>query len=243
MSPQIERLIQLLFATPANFVTRRDRLTYYRIEPEMRWISASALDRWAGTQIGRADVVELVARLIWATAPALYSFRFPSGDAGQLPGFDGHLITPDDFVHPFVPAGESVWEFGTGKDYLNKAQSDYKNRTNDPGPVVPSACAFVFVTPRIWDQTKFGPIDWEKQKLAEGKWKKVVAIDAVSLEHWLDGHDAVAKDSESRISGLTQTDGVRSMREFWEDYADRFDPRLKRESTTLCTSERGGRSG
>jgi hypothetical protein len=139
MSPQIERLIQLLFATPANFVTRRDRLTYYRIEPEMRWISASALDRWAGTQIGRADVVELVARLIWATAPALYSFRFPSGDAGQLPGFDGHLITPDDFVHPFVPAGESVWEFGTGKDYLNKAQSDYKNRTNDPGPVVPSA--------------------------------------------------------------------------------------------------------
>ena len=202
----------------------------------MQWINASSLEVWAGTQIGRAEVARLVARLIWASATALHSFRFPAGDAGQIPGFDGHLITPEDFVHPFVPSGESVWEFGTDKNYFKKAQEEYANRTNNPGLVNPSRCTFVFVTPRIWTRTSPTLLDWEKQKQGETAWHSVIAIDAVKLEHWLEQHEAVAKDFAREVKGLTQVAGVRSVREFWEEYAQRFNPKLI-ERVVLCARQ------
>jgi len=93
----------------------------------MRWILAQDLDRWADTQIGRAEIARLVGMAICATARTVHSFRFPSGDSAQIPGFDGHLIA--DGVPPFVPDGESVWEFGAGQDYLDKADEEYQKRT------------------------------------------------------------------------------------------------------------------
>lgn len=215
----------------------------------MQWIDAKALDIWAGTQIGRAEVARLVGRLIWATAPALNSFRFPAGDVGQIPGFDGHLIAPDDFVHPFVPGGESVWEFGTDKNYFTKAQKEYANRTGQPGSVDPSRCTFVFATPRIWVRTDPTLIDWEKQKQGEHKWRNVLAVDAVKLEHWLEEREAVAKDFAKEVKGLSQVVGVRSIREFWEEYSERFNPKLieqvvlsarKKEAEELITQLASG---
>ena len=78
----------------------------------MKWITAQVLDQWAGTQIGRAEVSRLVGQLVCASAARVGSFRFPSGDSAGIPGYDGHLIA--ECVPPFVPDGESVWEFGTG---------------------------------------------------------------------------------------------------------------------------------
>jgi hypothetical protein len=106
----------------------------------MRWITAQDLDRWADTQIGRAEIARLVGMLICATARTVHSFRFPSGDSAQIPGFDGHLIA--DGVPPYVPDGESVWEFGAGQDYLAKANDEYQKRTADPGSVDRLNCTF-----------------------------------------------------------------------------------------------------
>ncbi len=192
----------------------------------MRWINALALDTWASTQIGRAEVARLVAKLVWATAPALNSFRFPSGDAGEIPGFDGHLVAPDEFIHPFVPSGESVWEFGTGQKYFKKAEDDYAIRTANPGAVVSSQCTFVFVTPRIWDRDEPTLVEWEKQKQAKHNWRDVRAIHGVKLEHWLERHEAVAKDFAREVKGLAYVDGARSVREFWEEYSGRFNEKL-----------------
>ncbi len=72
--------------------------------------------------------------------------RFPSGDSVGIPGYDGHLIA--EGVPPYVPDGESVWEFGTGQDYLSKANDDYAKRTINPGCVDPSRSTFVYVIPR-----------------------------------------------------------------------------------------------
>jgi hypothetical protein len=204
----------------------------------MRWISAKALDTWADTQIGRAEVARLVGRLIWATAKTLRSFRFPAGEAGEIPGFDGHLIADPEFVQPFVPGGESVWEFGTDKNYVKKANDVYEDRTNKPGLIDSSKSTFVFVTPRIWKRPR-GPtlVDWEKQKQAERKWAHVLAIDAVKLETWLEQHAAVAKDFAREVTGLAQVDGVRSLGEFWQDYAEQFDPRLA-EGVLLCARQK-----
>jgi hypothetical protein len=33
-------------------------------------------------------------------------------------------------AHPFVPEGKSRWEFGIGKNILEKANGDSKKRTN-----------------------------------------------------------------------------------------------------------------
>jgi hypothetical protein len=181
-------------------------------------------------------VARLVGRLIWATASTLHSFRFPAGDAGQIPGFDGHLIADADFLHPYVPGGESVWEFGASENYFKKGQDEYKNRTSHSGSVDKSDCTFVFVTPHIWKRARPTLIEWEKQKTNEKIWKKVIAIDAIKLESWLEQCEAVAKDFAREVKGLAQVDGVRSIREFWEEYADRFDPRLV-EQVVLCARQ------
>lgn len=192
----------------------------------MRWIPALALDTWANTQIGRAEVARLVGKLIWATAPSINSFRFPAGDVSQIPGFDGHLITPIDFVHPYVPAGESVWEFATDQDYFGRAQREYAKRTADPGAIDPAQCTFVFVTPRIWNRPDRTLLDWEREMQRQEKWRNVTVLDAVKLEHWLEEREAVAKDFAREVRGLSEVAGLQSVREFWDEYSERFNPKL-----------------
>jgi hypothetical protein len=84
------------------------------------------------------------------------------------------------------------------------------------------------------DQTDAHRLGKAKQK--DRKWNTVRAIDAVKLEHWLEQHEAVAKDFAREVKGLAQVDGARSVREFWEEYADRFDPRLI-EQVVLCARQ------
>ena len=81
----------------------------------MKWITAGQLDDWADRTDARTALSELVSALIRASAPDMQAYRFPTGDSAQIPGYDGHLVAKG--VAPFVPDGESVWEFGTDKGY------------------------------------------------------------------------------------------------------------------------------
>jgi hypothetical protein len=51
-------------------------------------------------------------------------------EGALLPGWDGlvECAVPD----PHVPLGTSGWEMGTSKEPRDKAQSDYKARTDNP---------------------------------------------------------------------------------------------------------------
>jgi hypothetical protein len=110
----------------------------------VKWITAFAFSRWADTT--RTALSELVSALIRATASDIRSFRFPAGDSAQIPGYDGRLSARG--VEPYVADGESVWEFGVGTQYLDKANEDFQRRTNAPGDIVRSGRTFVLVTPR-----------------------------------------------------------------------------------------------
>ena len=78
----------------------------------MRWIKATDLETWArGYHNARDELPMLVADLLRASGPDISAIRFPSGDKGQVRGFDGHLESGVSALN--VPEGRSYWEFGT----------------------------------------------------------------------------------------------------------------------------------
>jgi hypothetical protein len=180
----------------------------------MKWITATNLDQWAETVASRVELSELVASLVRARAQAIGAYRFPTGDSAQLPGYDGLLEA--EGAPPWVPTGTSVWEFGTGAAPRAKATEDYDNRTTNPRTVTPADTTFVFVTARRWASAD--KADWINERQAS-PWKKVVAIDAVDLEAWLDDHDAVAARFATENLRIMPPEDVRSAQSFWDEYA------------------------
>jgi len=185
----------------------------------MQWITASHLEEWADKNIiSRTDLSELVSSLVRASAPSANSFRFPTGDSAQMHGYDGSLES--EGAPPFVPEGDSVWEFSTEESPASKAERDYTARTTDPRGRVPGNTTFVFVTPRRWpDRDK-----WSTAKKAENKWKDVRAYDAVDLEEWFRRNPAVAARIARTRLPVMPASGALSTDEFWELYTSRFEP-------------------
>ena len=135
----------------------------------MKWITALDLSRWADTTGARTVLSEPVSALIRAAASDIRSFRFPAGDAAQIPDYDGRLSARG--VAPYIPDGESVWEFGVAEQYLDKANQDFIRRTNAPGDIVKVETTFVFVTPRAWANPGRSIEDWcrEKKSQSDGR--------------------------------------------------------------------------
>jgi hypothetical protein len=188
----------------------------------LKWITSLDLKRWADSIGSRAALSELIRDLIRASVPNISDIRFPIGDSSQMPGWDGHLVSSG--APPYVPAGESAWEFGTDRKIAKKANGDYKTRSEDSGVVEKKDATFIFVTPRPWKSAK----SWAKDRLAEGKWKDVRVIDAVGLEDWLGLCDAVAARIARELALMPQV-GVRTTDQFWDEYATRFKPDLTEE--------------
>jgi hypothetical protein len=84
----------------------------------VRWIAALDLERWADRMGARTALSEVVSSLIRAASKDINSLRFATGDSAQLPGYDGRLTASG--AGPFVPDGESVWEFGVSSDVIRK---------------------------------------------------------------------------------------------------------------------------
>jgi hypothetical protein len=76
--------------------------------------------------------------------------------------------------------------------------------------------AFVFVTPRTWDNSRRKLEDWLKEKRDRKEWKQVEYIDGVSLESWLDSHPAVAARYARYELNLLPEVGVVSTPEYWD---------------------------
>jgi len=69
----------------------------------MNWVTALNLEQWAARIGARTQLSELVSRLVRATAKDIQSFRFPTGDSAQIPGYDGRLTAVG--VPPYIPDG------------------------------------------------------------------------------------------------------------------------------------------
>lgn len=161
-------------------------------------VTENQLDEWVRGNARDAQglIVELVWRLVAASAPNPKARRFPLGDSIGQPGPDGILNTDFGFP-PFVPEGQSVWEIGTGGDAGAKATSDYGDRTEDTPPDVRSVSAFVFVTPlsgrRDWQHTwkEDAQARWVHERRERKDWEDVRVIDGSVIVDWMHHFPAV----------------------------------------------------
>jgi hypothetical protein len=185
----------------------------------MDWIDKTHLDTFAQRQDARNLLPKLVRDLILATLDTRPTeIRFHFGEAGEVRGFDGILTSAGS--PPFVPDGQSVWEFGCSKEYGEKTKNDLNKRTiqlqedRNIGEIT-----LVLVNPWHYDNPKKLRNDWLKEINSERKWKEVKLIDGADLKHWL----MVAPG----VGALWATDyfhvyprDVCSIDEWWSRYAN-----------------------
>ncbi len=195
----------------------------------MKWIRALDLEAWSKSNGAKSALPKLVADLIRASSAQITSCRFPSGDKGQVRGFDGFLEAEGG---TFVPTGVSVWEFGAGEK-ASKPDEDYAKRVKGLDPEQRKNTTFVYVTLQTWDNPRQKLSDWVNEKNKLGDWRDVQYIDGVMLEHWLEMHPAVAARYAKVELGIAPQVGVQAIEDFWIEYSIGFDPALT-EEVLLC---------
>ncbi|RLA84884.1 MAG: hypothetical protein DRG78_00170 [Epsilonproteobacteria bacterium] len=144
----------------------------------MSWhVTAKEIENWSSSNAREAQSLlpELIGKLILATVNPK-NFHFPYGNSILTGGWDGMLSV--DEGNPFVPEGNSVWEFGTNTSINAKAEQDYDKRTSASAN---KKLTYVFATTRTWAKKETFQI--EKNK--ESKWKEVRGINTDDLEVWL----------------------------------------------------------
>src|SRR4051812_16203650 len=111
-------------------------------------VDGTYLASWANRLDAQSLLPRLIRRLALATAGNPSKVTFRSGEGVLFGGWDGIVVVEKG--DPFVPDGISGWEMGANRDVKDKADSDYAERTREPGDLDPSRSVFVFVTPRRW---------------------------------------------------------------------------------------------
>ncbi|PBC45339.1 hypothetical protein [Rhodococcus sp. ACPA1] len=150
-------------------------------------LTSTDLDDWSRRRDSEAHLPTLVRRLIMATVRP-DRIRIPAAESVALPGLDGTVKVPGG-AKPFVPAGDSVWEFGTDYARKRKATEDYEKRTEEMSAAERASTTFVFVTSRRWGA---GDKWATEMKAGRDGWKDIVALTADDLATWLEMCPGVA---------------------------------------------------
>lgn len=172
---------------------------------------ADAIDLWATQRLAEAELPRLVRRLITSTTRPTW-IDMNAGTAVRFPGLDGTLSV--ETGNTWVPDGESRWEIGAGSDPGTKANSDYDKRTAQTREAERKALAFVFVSAKNWQ----GRDAWQAAKQATGEWAEVRALDAQSLESWLDASPKVHIWLSEKMNSAIPD--VRSLEDWWAEWSD-----------------------
>jgi hypothetical protein len=189
----------------------------------MQWIDVKALETWASLLNAREMVMAMIADLIRMTIDDASRFRFPSGEASQVRGWDGELETTQ--ARGLVPEGKSKWEFGTGPG-ASKASADYKKRTEQTPPAEMAENTLVLVNLGKWDTPTKKIPEWEDDRRIEGNWKDVRYVDGVALVQWLEDHPAIAARYARNVLKTAPQEGALSTDEYWEEFSTQFRPHL-----------------
>lgn len=157
-------------------------------------ISENQLDNWVrgSSEEAQGVIPELIYRLVSTSCHRPDECRFPLGDSIGQSGEDGFLITQSG-LPPFVPAGASYWEIGTGTGPGAKATKDYRKLTEATDNGERHDAAFIFVTPlsgrRGWQRP--AQKRWLKVRSTRGEWKEVRVVDGTVLVAWMEQFPAV----------------------------------------------------
>eukprot|EP00362_Geleiidae_sp_MMETSP1317_P001174 CAMPEP_0201282030 /NCGR_PEP_ID=MMETSP1317-20130820/4667_1 /ASSEMBLY_ACC=CAM_ASM_000770 /TAXON_ID=187299 /ORGANISM="Undescribed Undescribed, Strain Undescribed" /LENGTH=258 /DNA_ID=CAMNT_0047593621 /DNA_START=67 /DNA_END=840 /DNA_ORIENTATION=+ len=192
----------------------------------MNLIETTHLKTWAASKSAESRFPDMIKKLICAVIQP-EKIRFPSGDAVWVPGFDGTLV--NDEKSRFVPMGTSVWEVGTNSNYKNKANEDYKKRSNKVKESFDrSEVTFVFVTPLVWANKE----DWITEKRKENIWCDVVVIDGVDLKDWLESAPAVNLQFAAEL-GIVPEEGLQTPKQAWQDFSFLTNPPISEELVVI----------
>ncbi len=181
---------------------------------------ATDLQQWADTRTAQGNLPKLVRQLVLSTNDTITRIRFDAKKGVQAGGWDGIVESREST--PFIPAGRSNWELGTGKNIRDKANRDYQKRTKNPLEADPEEDTFIFVTPRRWQKKD----KWEREKNEEGSWNDVRAYDADDLITWLRKAPAVYA-WVSKLAGYS-VEEVESLPDWWDRWAGATSPKLSR---------------
>lgn len=173
---------------------------------------------WSDRVDARTEFPRLIRRLIQENNDQVARIEMRAAEGAGVPGFDG--VVEASRGTPFVPDGTSCWELGVGLDPQDKANSDYRKRTDELGAGKDSDATFVFVTSRRWA----GKRAWEAEKRAEGRWRDVRAFDVDDIELALEAAPAVHVWF-SEIVGKPAR-GAQSVEDWWDQFAGRTNPPL-----------------
>lgn len=188
--------------------------------PPFLSIKAKEIATWADANISaRSRLAVFLRTLVNSTGLGLSKVDFSGNDDAERPGWDG-VVTATEGT-PWIPAGDSGWEFGADKDPKSKADHDYKARTKSTEKRVRDETTFVFVTPRTWR----GRDKWVEDRKREKKWLDVRAYDASNLEQWLEQSIAGQTWFANETHRSTQN-GVFALDKCWSDWANASDPSL-----------------
>jgi len=139
-------------------------------------ISRAQLQRVEATHLPR-----LIRQLVLETTPGLVEVDFPADQGVYTRGWDGIVRSTES--SPWVPGGLSLWEIAVRKSGAQtKANQDYGNRTSTPDGSPPESATYVALIVNAWDQRR----DWEKDRNAERRWRRVRAYGLDRLHTWLD---------------------------------------------------------
>ena len=185
-------------------------------------VTATQIANWARTTEARSALPRLVRRLIHAAGIPTYA-DFPAGDSVNLPGWDGKL-TISEHVSPWIPMGETFWEFSCEESETSKANRDYSKRTKETPDPVRKAATLVIISARRWHQKK----RWLEKKQAAGEWNAIRAYSADDLEQWLEQSPSIQLQFAEELGQSGQ--GVLSIRAHWEDWSQQSDPEISAQA-------------
>ena len=177
----------------------------------MKRITSTHLSNWAATRDCQEHLPLLIRKLIRASDVNVQKLRIPVGDNVFLPGFDGMVELIDGTE--YLPAGHSVWEIGSGKDFKEKAEKDFAKRSNAIDKAEAASISFVFVTPYIWSSKE----EWVRKKKAAGIWKNVLIIDGLILEEWMEQCQSVGVWLSKYLQ--LPLGSVQPLEQFWQEWS------------------------
>lgn len=182
-------------------------------------IKAVDIETWVERNVSARTRLSVLLRMLAnSTGQGITKIDFPGNDDAERPGWDGFIDASQ--ATPWIPIGQSGWEFGTEKNIKRKADGDIAKSVIGNSKAERDQTTFVFVTPRHWP----GKGAWAQANKAMGQWKDVRAYDSSNLEQWLE--QSLAAQAWFANETEHPSKGVRSLDDCWAAWSGVTNPPL-----------------
>lgn len=181
----------------------------------MPLVSAGELEKYADTIESEGVIPDVISRLIQVSVNDLAYFRVPRLEDVGLPDPDVIMESTAGAL-PYVPAGRSLWEIGTGVNPIRKAREDFQKRTKKVDPAEKARTTFVFASPRSAGWSLERQEEWLKECEGCG-WREVRVLDGVQLAEWLRRYPAIGKHVLKKVRAGNSEFGFRLPSEYWHE--------------------------